>query len=106
MNELVSPVFLLLGLLLGAIVATYFARTKRASEVEAAAAKSAASAQGELSELRERVRAGDETRHAEQGAAEAARRQAEVWRDELDRSRDEVASLTARVSREIGRAHV
>lgn len=99
MSELFSPSFLLLGLILGAIAATYFARAKRATEVEAAAAKAAASAQGELSELRERVRAGDEARRAEQGAAEASRRQGEAWRDELDRVRDEVASLTARVSR-------
>jgi len=99
MNEFFSAGFLLLGLILGAVVATYLARSKRASEVEAAVAKAVISAQGELSELRERVRAGDESRRAEQSAAEAVRRQGETWRDELDRVRDEVASLTARVSR-------
>ena len=79
----------LAGLAVGALTAWKFATGK----AQAAGAP-------ELAQLRERVRLMDEARREEQAAHVALRRQFDAAREELDRSRDEVARLSERLTGE------
>jgi DNA recombination protein RmuC len=99
MNELMAPALLMLGVILGAVIVGLLAQGKRRAEVDSAVARAAIELQGELSELRERVRAGDEARRSDSAKAEALRQQADTWRSEGDLARDEIARLSERVRR-------
>ena len=87
------------GILLGALLAWLFARGRAASQIEVAVGKSEGALQGELAQLRERVRQSDESRRAGQIAYDALKLQADGWRDALDTARDERAQLMERALR-------
>jgi DNA recombination protein RmuC len=89
----------LVGVFIGALLAWLLGRNRVAAQIDAAAYKAELALQGELSELRERVRTGDETRRVEHGQFEALQRQANSLRDELDTARDGMAKLEERSSR-------
>lgn len=99
MSEIVIPGLVLLGLIAGALLTWFFSRGRSAALVQAALAQADAALQGELSQLRERVRAGAEARQTEQGAFEAFKSQADKWRNDLGDARDETAKQTERASR-------
>ena len=99
MNELLTPGLVLVGMLIGAVVMHLVARGRLAVQLEAAVGKAQAALQGELIQLRERLRIGEEARQADRQASETLRRQAEAWREDLDDARDDVAKLEERASR-------
>ncbi|MBT2325733.1 DNA recombination protein RmuC [Variovorax paradoxus] len=75
------------------------ARGRVAAQLEAAVGKAEAALQGELIQLRERLRIGEEARQADRQATDALRRQGEAWRQELDDASNEVAKLGERAAR-------
>lgn len=89
----------LAGVFIGALLAWLLGRSRAAAQIDAAAYKAELALQGELSELRERIRAADETRRVEHGQLESLQRQANGLRDELDTARDGMAKLEERSSR-------
>jgi DNA recombination protein RmuC len=99
MNEFFMPGLVLFGVAVGAVLSWMISRGRVASQVDAAVAQADATLQGELAQLRERVRAADEARKADQGVFDALKRQADGWRNDLDQARDETAKLTERASR-------
>ncbi len=99
MNDFLMPGLVLLGVALGALLAWLVSRGRTRSLVEAAVARSEASAQGELAILRERVRAGDEAKRTDRAAYDALKLEAESLRNNLDDERDETAKLTERATR-------
>jgi len=99
MNDLLAPSLLFLGFLLGAALSWLVATGRTKANVDAAVARTEAVAQAELAQLRERVRAADETRKADHVTCEELKRQVEGLRDALDVERDETAKLTERASR-------
>jgi DNA recombination protein RmuC len=94
----------LVGLGVGAFAAWRIARTSQAhaleKAVEAAVAAAQAESAPEIAQLRERARSLDENRRQEQAAHADLRKEFEQLREELDRSRDEVARLTERLEGE------
>ena len=99
MQPLLLPASLVVGLLVGALLAWLLARGRVTSQVEAAVATSQGAALAELAQLRERVRQSDESRHADQIVHGALKLEADGWRNALDTARDECAQLAERASR-------
>ena len=99
MNELSLPALVLLGVAVGALLTWLLCQARTRSVVEAAVARSEVSVQGELAQLRERVRSGEETKKSDQASYAALKLEAESLRDDLDDERDETAKLTERASR-------
>ena len=99
MNDFLLPGLVILGVAIGALLAWLMSQGRTRSMVEAAVARSEATAQGELAQLRERVRAGDETKRTDHAAYEALKVEAQALRDDLDDARDETAKLNERASR-------
>jgi DNA recombination protein RmuC len=87
------------GVFIGVLLAWLFTRSRVAAQIDAAVSKAELSRNGELSELRERVRAADESRRADLAQLEAIQRQANNLREELDTARDGMAKLEERSSR-------
>lgn len=98
MNELRTGL-VLLGLVAGALLTWFLNRGRVAAQVDAAVARTGVALQSELAQLRERVRAADETRKADQADYDRLQRQADGWRDDLADARDETAKLAERASR-------
>lgn len=99
MNDFLMPGLVLLGVAVGALLAWLLSRGRSRSAMEAAVARSEASAQSELAQLRERVRAGDEAKRTDRAAYEALKLEAGSLRNDLDDERDETAKLTERATR-------
>jgi DNA recombination protein RmuC len=99
MNDFLMPGLVLLGVTVGALLAWLLSRGRTRSLVDAAVARSETSAQSELAQLRERVRAGDEARRTDRAAYDALKLEAESLRNDLDEERDETAKLTERATR-------
>ena len=99
MNDFLMPGLILIGVAVGALLAWLLNRSRTLSLVDAAVARSEASAQGELAILRERVRAGDEAKRTDRAAYDALKLQAESLRNDLDDERDDTAKLTERATR-------
>ncbi|CAN7767541.1 hypothetical protein LJR175_007341 [Variovorax sp. LjRoot175] len=99
MAEMLLPAMLLFGLIAGAIMAWLVAKSRGAAIAEAAVGKAEAAAQGELVQLRERVRAADEIRRETHERLAQAEREADSIRGELEGAQREVATLTERASR-------
>jgi DNA recombination protein RmuC len=87
------------ALLAGAGLAGWAGRLTTRSQVEAAVARTQATFQAEVSELRVRVQSAEEQRHEHLSALERLRSQADGWRTDLDLARDDVAKLGERASR-------
>lgn len=100
MNEFLMPGLVLLGGIAGGTLVTWLlSRGRTSSVVEAAVARSETSAQSELAQLRERVRAGDEAKLIDRTAYDALKFEAAALRNDLDDERDETAKLTERATR-------
>jgi DNA recombination protein RmuC len=87
------------AVLVGALLAWLIGRGRVAAQIDAAVARAEAPLQGELAQLRERVRSTEEALRSKHGDFEALQRQADAWRQALDTERDETAKLTERASR-------
>ncbi|RYF48599.1 MAG: hypothetical protein EOO38_09730, partial [Cytophagaceae bacterium] len=99
MNDLLAVGLILLGMLVGAVLTWLLARGKMGAEIAAAVARSEAAVNTELSQMRERVRAGDENRKTEQVQSEKLQQQTEKWRTQLDEASNTIAKLDERASR-------
>ena len=99
MNTVLLPALVFLGVAVGASLVWLVGRGRMHAAVEAALARADASSQGELGQLRERVRAAEELKRADQTTNEELQRQVERLRNALDAERDETAKLTERASR-------
>jgi len=99
MQPFFLPTVLLVGLTLGALLAHILWRGRVTSQIEAAVAKADSAARGELAQLRERARLGEENKTAAQEVYDTLTRQADCWRNELDAARDERSQLTERALR-------
>lgn len=99
MQPFILPSALVLGIVIGALLAYFLSRGRAISQMEAAVAKAEGAAQMELAQLRERVRLGDENRKAAQVVYDELKRQSEAWRDALDAARDERSQLNERALR-------
>ena len=89
----------LLGVATGALMTWLLGRGKLTAQVDAAVARTEATLQSELTQLRERGRIGEEARRTEQLGLEAMKRESEGWRTALNHERATTATLTERVSR-------
>jgi DNA recombination protein RmuC len=89
----------LIGLFIGVLLAWLLSRNRVAAQLDAAVSKAELALKGELSELRERVRAADEVHREEQTRLDEIQRQANIWRNELDSARDTMSKLEERSSR-------
>lgn len=99
MTAFLLPALLLLGVVIGALVTWLVARGRTASLVTAAVAEANASSQVELAQLRERIRAADESKKDDQAARDELAKQIDLLRNDLDTERDATATLTERASR-------
>ena len=99
MQPFILPAALVLGIVIGALLAYFLSRGRAVSQVEAAVAKAEGAAQTELAQLRERVRLAEESKNAAQVVYDALKLQSETWRDALDAARDERSQLNERAQR-------
>ena len=99
MNDFSELGLVLVSLAAGVVLSWLLVRGRTRSVVDAAVARAEASAQGELAQLRERVRAAEEAKQEDRAAYDRLKLESESLRNELDNERDETAKLAERATR-------
>lgn len=98
MAEFVVPGLVLLGVVIGAVLTWLLSRGRGEAQMAAAVSRAEAAAEGELAQLRERVRTGDETREQAQSNFDQLKREAAALQDEVEAASQEAATLRERAS--------
>lgn len=99
MDLFAGSAILVVGLVIGAVIAWMLARSRNDMRVQAAVSQAQSASQVQVAQLEERLRATTEDLRLAREAREQLERQAKDTRDELDRVRDEQARLAERSSR-------
>jgi len=99
MNEFTLSISVLVSVALGALLSWLIGRGRTQAAVEAAVAKAESTSQSELAQLRERIRAADETRRLDQLSHEALVHQTEALRRDMTNEKDESAKFAERALR-------
>ncbi|MEX3815957.1 DNA recombination protein RmuC [Paraburkholderia sp. BR13439] len=99
MDLLVGSAILVVGLIVGAVIAWILTRGRDGLRVQAAVSQAQSASQVQVTQLEERLRATTEELRAARDALEQHERQSGSMREELDKVRGEQARLTERSSR-------
>lgn len=99
MDLFAGSALLLIGVVVGALLAWFVGRGRVAAQVETAVAQAQTAVQVELAQVKERLRSTEQDMQTSNNNHEQLQRQANSWRDALDGARDEQARLTERLSR-------
>lgn len=99
MDLFAGSAILILGLVVGAVIAWLLARNREGVRVQAAAAQAQSASQVQAAQLEERLRGMAEDLRIARDTREQLERQSNALRDELANVRDELARLSERSSR-------
>ncbi|MFM0002048.1 DNA recombination protein RmuC [Paraburkholderia dipogonis] len=99
MDLFVGSAILVVGLIVGAVIAWILTRGRDGLRVQAAVSQAQSASQVQVTQLEERLRATTEELRAARDALEQLERQSGSMREELDKARGEQARLTERSSR-------